>query len=105
MKKINSRANRELQKLVFEIGTLRQESREKNQRLINIEARHKNLVMLSGGGIATFDLKGIVKSVNPSFLRVTGFSKDEILGKHISKLPLMRKVDILKHLKTVNSFR
>ncbi len=98
-----TRGPEDLQRLVSELGSLREELREKDQKLSNIEAKHRNLVKLAGDGIATFDLKGIITSVNPSFLRLTGFSADEVVGRHISKLPTLRKIDMPGLLKIFNS--
>ena len=93
----------DLQRLVSELGSLREELREKDQKLDNIEAKHRNLVKLARDGIMTFDLKGNIISVNPSFMRLTGFSKDEIVGRHISQLPTLRKTDMAGFLKMFKS--
>ncbi len=75
------------QKLVSVPVSLIEEFKKKDQILNNIVAKHKTLVKLSGDGIITINLKGFVISANPAFFRLTGFSKDEITGKHFSKLP------------------
>jgi PAS domain S-box-containing protein len=50
-------------------------------RLNASDERYRLLFELSPDGIATFDIKGVVTSVNPAFLKLTGFSKEEIVGK------------------------
>ena len=43
-------------------------------------------------------------SCNPAFHKMTGFSKDEIIGKHFSKLPTLRRVgDLPYYLKIFNT--
>jgi PAS domain S-box-containing protein len=49
------------------------------------------------------DLKGVVTTCNTAFLRLTGFSEDEIVGKHFSKLPTLRLKDTPQYVKMLNS--
>ncbi|MCJ2557376.1 MAG: PAS domain S-box protein, partial [Candidatus Thermoplasmatota archaeon] len=65
--------------------------------------RYRNLVELSPDVIMTFDFKGIVTSVNPAIERLSGFSQDEILGKHFSKLGYFRLQDIPRFTRIVSS--
>jgi len=95
--------NRNKTKEIIDIEFLNEKSLEMKQALYNIEAKHKSLVELSGDGIATVNLNGIIKTVNPSFLRSTGFSIDEIIGRHITQLPTLRKKDIPGFLKIFKS--
>lgn len=45
-------------------------------------------------GIITIDLKGVVTSCNTSFLKLSGYSEDEIVNKHFTRLPTLRKSDM-----------
>ena len=65
------------------------------------EELYRNLFEMAPDGIATINLRGVITSCNPSFLKLTGFSKNEIIGKHISRLPTIRKKDIPKYLKII----
>lgn len=67
------------------------------------EEKYRDIVELAPEGILTFDLKGIVTSCNDSFLRITGFSKDEIVGRHLSKLSTLRVKDIPKYMTLLSS--
>ena len=60
---------------------------------------YKTLFELSPDGIATSDIKGVVTSVNPAFMKLTGFSKEELVGKHITQLGTIRARDLPKYLK------
>jgi len=71
--------------------------------LRNTEEKYRNIVELAPDGIITVDLKGYVTSCNNAFSHITGFSKGEIIAKHITNLPTMRKRDISKYLKLLNS--
>ncbi len=42
----------------------------------------------------TMDLNGIVTTCNPALLSLSGYSEDEILGKHFSRLPFLRMRDV-----------
>ncbi len=66
------------------------------------EEKYRNIVELAPDGIVTVDLKGYVNSCNNAFSYLTGYSKDEIIGKHLTSLPTMRKRDIPKYLKLLN---
>ena len=57
----------------------------------------------SPDGIITVNTKGVVNSCNPAFLRLTGYTKKEIIGLHVSELPTMRKREIPKYLKLFGS--
>ncbi len=50
------------------------------------DEQYKLLFELSPDGIVTLDMKGVITSVNSAFLKLTEFSKEEIVGKHISQL-------------------
>jgi len=69
------------------------------QRLRESEENYRNIVELAPDGIITVNTKGVVNSCNTAFSRLSGFSKEEILGKSISQLPTMRKRDIPKYIK------
>jgi len=52
-----------------------------------IEERYRNMIELFPDGIMTVNKKGVVTSCNPAFLKLTGFSKEEIVGKNVLRLP------------------
>jgi PAS domain S-box-containing protein len=47
-------------------------------------------------------MKGIVTSINRSFLVLTGFSKDEIVGKHFTQLGTIKMKDVPRYVKVVS---
>lgn len=64
---------------ITEREKLEAEKRETQERL-------RSLVELAPDGIVTFDMKGLVTSVNPAFLKITGYELDEVLGRNFLKL-------------------
>ncbi len=74
-----------------------------NKDSISDNKRYRSLIEASPNGIATVSKIGIVTFCNPTFLKLTGYSEGEIVGKHISKLPTIRKKDIPKYLKLLVS--
>jgi PAS domain S-box-containing protein len=66
------------------------------------EEQYKAIFELSPEGILATDLKGIVTSCNSAYLKLTGYSKEEILNKHFTKLPLFRLRDIPLFIKIFN---
>ncbi len=65
--------------------------------------RYRNLYELAPYAIVTVDRKGVITSCNAATLSYTGYSEDEIVGKHFSKLPFHRVSDIPKYIKIFNS--
>jgi len=49
-------------------------------------------------------MNGRVTSVNQAFLNLTGFSEDEIVGKHFTKLGTLRTKDMPKYIKIFTGF-
>ena len=63
------------------------------------EGQYREIVELSPDGIITVNLKGTITSCNQAFTYLAGFSKEEIVGKHFTKLPTLRAKDIPKYVK------
>lgn len=55
-------------------------------------------------GIMTFNFFGYITYVNPAFVELTGFSKQELVGKHLVNLPTLKGRDIKPFLKTAKDF-
>ena len=79
------------------------ESKRIEDALRESEEMYRSIVELAPDGIVTVNLKGVVTSCNSATTRISGFSKDEIVGKHISKLGFLRPKDIPKYLKIFSS--
>jgi PAS domain S-box-containing protein len=77
--------------------------KEAEDQLRESEEKYRNMVELAPDGIATMDLKGVVTSCNTAFLRLTGYSKDEIVNKHFTRVPTLRFRDIPTYLKMFSS--
>jgi PAS domain S-box-containing protein len=67
------------------------------------QERFKTLVDLVPDGILSMNPFGFATFVNDTFLKLTGFSRDEIVGKHITSIGTIRKQDLYKHIKTFAS--
>jgi len=77
--------------------------KEAEERVKRSEEKYRSIVELAPDGIAIMNMKGVVTSVNPAFLKLTGYSKDEIVGKHFTKLRTLRARDIPKYTKLLSS--
>jgi len=75
------------------------ERRRTEEELQGSEERWRSLVELAPDGIMTVNLKGEITWVNEGFLRLTGLAREEIIGKHFSKLNTIQARDIPKYLK------
>jgi len=67
------------------------------------EERFRSLVELSPDVIMTFNFAGFVTSVNPAIEKLSGYSPDELEGRHFSKLGYFRAQDIPRYTRIVNS--
>jgi len=63
------------------------------------EERWRSLVELAPDGIMTVDLKGFITMINDAFVKLTGFSREEIVGKHFTRLGTLRARDIPIYVK------
>jgi two-component system cell cycle sensor histidine kinase/response regulator CckA len=79
------------------------ERKRAEDQLRESEERYRNIVELAPEGILTMNLKGVITTCNTAFLRLTGFSRDEIVGKHFSKLPTLHPQKISQYVDMVNS--
>jgi PAS domain S-box-containing protein len=75
------------------------EHKKADEALKNSEEKYRSIVELCPDGIMTVNMRGTVTSVNRAFLELTGFSEDEIVGKHITKLGTIRAKDIPRYIK------
>jgi PAS domain S-box-containing protein len=73
------------------------------EQLQQSEEKYRSIVELAPDGIIIVDKKGIITSVNTPYCKRTGYSKEDIIGKHISKIPTARIKDIPKYIKIFNA--
>jgi PAS domain S-box-containing protein len=66
------------------------------------EEKYRGIVELSPDGIATMNMQGTVTSINRAFVELTGFSEEEIVGKHFTKLGTLKMKDIPRYVKIVS---
>jgi len=67
------------------------------------EKRLRSLVELAPDGIITISMRGDVTSINSAYSKLTGYSKDEIVGKHFTKLDVLKMKDLPKMVKMFGS--
>jgi len=79
------------------------ERKRMEEALRESEEKYRSMVELAPDGIVAADMKGVITSVNPAFLRWTGYAKDEIVGKHFTKLGTIRTGDIPKYIRLLAS--
>ncbi len=72
-------------------------------KLAESEQLFRNMIERSPLGIFTVDTKGIVKTCNEAFVKMTGYPKSELVGKNIAHFPTICKKDIPKYLKKFTS--
>ena len=80
--------------------TKRKKAKEK---LKASEEKYRNIVELAPDSIMTFDLKWVVTSCNSASTNLSGYSKDELIGKRFTKIAPIRARDVPKFLKMFTS--
>lgn len=58
------------------------------------ETRYRSLLELAPDGIMTIDMRGTLTWVNPAYTTITGFTKEEIVGKKVWSIGAVRPSDI-----------
>ncbi|MFC2083267.1 PAS domain S-box protein, partial [Candidatus Bipolaricaulota bacterium] len=86
-------------KVLYYEGTLEDitERKESEAAVRESEHRYRSIVELSPVGIVTVDLRGRISSCNQSFLSMTGYQEDDLVGKHFTKLPPAHARDLPKY--------
>ena len=64
---------------------------------------YKRLFEASPYGIVNINNKGHVTTCNPAFLKLSGYSEDEIIGKHISRLPTIQLSSFPSYFKIIKN--
>ena len=75
------------------------EQKQIKEQLRELEEKYRSMIEQAPDSIITFDVNGVVTSVNTAAVEMSGFSKDEVIGKHFSELRSLREEDIQKFLK------
>lgn len=78
-----------------------QEWKREKKSLLEKANRYEAIFETAPEGIITSDVLGNITECNNSFLKLTGFEREEIVGRHVSKLPTLRVADIPKYLKLI----
>jgi len=69
------------------------------------EEFYRSMIELSPNAIVATDLKGVVLICNTAATRLSGCSKDELEGKHFSRIGIVQLEDTPKYLKIFNYTR
>jgi len=67
------------------------------------QERFRTLVNLVPDGIMSLNPLGYATFANDAYLKLTGFSRDEIVGRHMTAMGTVRRKDLFKHIQTFAS--
>ncbi len=76
---------------------------EARSALKESEVRYRRLFELSPIGIITLDFKGVITSCNSAVYEKSGYTEDEFVGKHFSKVASVSPGKIPDYIKTFGS--
>lgn len=63
------------------------------------EERYKGLIEDAPDGIIGLDNKGYITSCNSAYLKLTGYSKEELVGKHFTKVAPVQLSELANYIK------
>ncbi|MGD2246293.1 MAG: PAS domain-containing protein, partial [Candidatus Aminicenantes bacterium] len=93
----------ELRKRVTELEEAESERNNIEGKQKETEEQHKISTEFLSDGCLIVDLKGKVSDCNSAYLNHTGYSREDIVNKHFTKLPTLQKKDIPQYIKMFNS--
>ena len=79
------------------------ESKRVERALKRSRARFQQLIDEAPYTIMTSDRKGIIQTYNNEAALLSGYTSDEIIGRHFSRLGFLRSKDIPRYIKLFNS--
>jgi PAS domain S-box-containing protein len=68
------------------------------------DERFTEIAEMSPDGIMTANMGGYITYVNPAFVYLTGFSEEELVGKHVLNLPTLKGRNIKSYIGIVKDF-
>jgi PAS domain S-box-containing protein len=73
-------------RFLYSIGIIEDitERKKAAEALKESEARYRNLIETTGAGFLSHDIEGKVRMANESLCEITGYSRDEIVGRHVT---------------------
>ncbi len=79
------------------------EKRRIERKLRDSEEKYRDLFELAPDAIVLLNMEGVITSCNVATLDITGYSRDEIVGKYFSELGFLRSNDIPRYMKLLDS--
>ena len=87
----------------FEHAKYNLEQKNVQAKISQSEQLYRSMVERAPLGIFTVNTRGVVTSCNEAFIKMAGYSRDELVGKHIAHFPTLLKREAPKYLKMFKS--
>jgi two-component system sporulation sensor kinase A len=73
--------------------------KQMEEALRRSEERYRSIVELAPDAVIAVDLNGVITSVNAAFSRLSGYSKDEVIGKRFTELGALQAQNMPEYLR------
>jgi PAS domain S-box-containing protein len=78
-------------------------SRRRGDAREKAEELYRSVVELSPDSVVTVDTSGVITTCNTAATMMLGYSKDELIGKHFSKIGVIGAKDLPKYVRLLSS--
>lgn len=76
---------------------------KEEKALEDAERRYRSIFQSAPEVMAIADMKGVVTDVNEAAVLLSGYTRDELVGKHFTKIPVFNARDIPRYVKVFGS--
>jgi len=93
----------ELNRKVIDLEKYKMQSTQLKESLAESEGKYSSLIETESVGIITINSRGIITSCNDVVLDFSGYSREELIGKYLTKRVNLNTKDIQKYLEIFKS--
>jgi len=93
----------DLREKIVELEDVKNSLKKLEEKKEQLEDKYRSLFENAPVYLATFNLKGVITSCNKAWLKISGYTREEIVGKHFSKLKFISIKNLPEYFKMFKS--